>query len=50
MRNVMIFVTIIIVAVIAYQAVPPTLIKHGVDMNVTAVDDTNVEELNTTKE
>jgi len=50
MRNVMIFITIIIVAVIAYQAVAPTLIKHGVDMNVTAVDDTNVEELNTTKE
>jgi len=47
MRNVMIFIAIIMVAIFVYQALAPTLIKHGVDMNVTAIDDTNVEELNT---
>ena len=50
MRNVMIFIAIIVVAIFAYQALAPTLIKHGVDMNVTAIDDTNVEELNQSKE
>lgn len=49
MRNVMIFIAIIVVAIFAYQALAPTLIKHGVDMNVTAIDDTNVEEMNETK-
>ena len=43
MRNVMIFIGIIVVAIFAYQSFAPTLIEHGVDMNVTAVDDTDVE-------
>jgi hypothetical protein len=49
MRNVMIFITIIVIAIFAYQAFAPTLIKHGVDMNVTAIDDSNIEEINETK-
>ena len=49
MKNIMIFITIIVVAIFAYQAFAPILIKNGVDMNVTAIDDTNVEELNSTK-
>jgi hypothetical protein len=49
MRNFMIFIGFIVVAIFAYQALAPTLIEHGVDMNRTAIDDTNVEELNETK-
>ena len=50
MRNIMIFIAIIFVAIFAYQAFAPTLLKHGVDMNVTSLnDDTNVEEMNETK-
>jgi len=49
MRNIMIFITSLVLAVFAYQAFAPTLVSHGVDMNVTAIDDTNVEEMNETK-
>lgn len=43
MRNVMIFLALIIVAIIGYQASAPYLESQGVDMNVTAVEDTDVE-------
>lgn len=43
MRNVMILVALVIVAIIGYQAAAPYLEKQGIDMNVTAVEDTNVE-------
>jgi len=50
MKNVMIFIAIIVAAIFAYQAFAPTLVKHGVDMNVTSFnDDTEVEEMNETK-
>jgi hypothetical protein len=45
----MIFIAIIVVAMFAYQTFAPTLIQHGVDMNRTAIDDSNVEEINETK-
>jgi hypothetical protein len=49
MKNIMIFIAIIIGAIFAYQAFAPTLIKHGVDMNVTSFNDNSeVEEMNRT--
>ena len=45
MRNLMIFFAILIVAVIAYKAFAPYLESKGIDMNLTAIDDTNVEHL-----
>jgi len=47
MRNVMLFVLLIVIAIFGYQMAAPYLIKKGVDMNVTALEDTNVEEIET---
>ncbi len=38
MRNIMIFIAILIVGVFAYQMAAPYLEEMGIDMNVTAVD------------
>jgi predicted component of type VI protein secretion system len=43
MRNVMILVALFIVTIIGYQLASPYLEKQGIDMNLTAVEDTNVE-------
>ena len=43
MRNVMLFVLLLFVAVIGFQLAEPYLSSQGVDMNVTAIEDTNVE-------
>jgi len=43
MRNVMIFVAIIFMGLIGYQFATPYLTSQGVDMNATAIDDTDVE-------
>ncbi len=43
MRNVMLFVLILIVGVIGFQLAAPYLESQGVDMNRTAIEDTNVE-------
>ena len=43
MRNVMLFVLLVIVAVFGYQLASPYLISQGVDMNATPIEDTNVE-------
>ncbi|CAA6803629.1 MAG: Unknown protein [uncultured Sulfurovum sp.] len=43
MRNFMIFLAILVVGIIAYQAVTPYLEEMGIDMNLTAVDDVDVE-------
>ena len=43
MRNVILFVALIFVAIIAYQVFAPMLVEQGIDMNLTAVEDTNVE-------
>jgi len=43
MRNLMIFVAIIIVGIVAYKFGTPYLEEMGYDMNLTAVEDVNVE-------
>jgi hypothetical protein len=43
MRNIMLFLVLIFVAVLGYQLASPYLISQGVDMNVTATTDTDVE-------
>ena len=46
MKNIMIFVGIIMVAIFIYQFTAPILVKHGVDMNVTSLtEDTSAEEI-----
>lgn len=43
MRNLMIFVAMVFVAIFAYKIGTPYLEEMGYDMNLTASDDTNVE-------
>jgi hypothetical protein len=43
MRNVMLFVAIIFVGLIGYQLAAPYLSSKGIDMNATAIEDTDVE-------
>jgi len=45
MRNVMLFVVLVFVAIIGYKLAAPYLESKGVDMNVTAIEDTKVEHL-----
>jgi len=45
MRNLMLFVVLVFVAIIGYKLAAPYLESKGIDMNVTAVEDTNVEHL-----
>lgn len=42
----MIFIAIIVVGIIAYQAATPYLESMGIDMNLTAADDAISEENN----
>lgn len=43
MRNVMLFVLLLFVAVIGFQLASPYLEEQGIDTNRTAVEDTDVE-------
>ncbi|CAA6801980.1 MAG: Unknown protein [uncultured Sulfurovum sp.] len=43
MRNFVIFLVIIVVGILAYQVATPYLEEMGIDMNLTAVDDVDVE-------
>lgn len=43
MRNVMLFVVLVVVAIFGYQMASPYLTSQGVDMNATPIEDTNVE-------
>ena len=43
MRNAMLFVVLVVLAVFAYQASAPYLTSQGIDMNATPIEDTDVE-------
>lgn len=43
MRNIMLFVVLIFAAIVGYKLAAPYLESKGVDMNVTAAEDVNVE-------
>ncbi len=43
MRNAMLFVLLVVVAVFGYQLASPYLTSQGVDMNATPIEDTDVE-------